>query len=80
MLVEARAAVNALDSQRRTPLHLACEYRQVQVAQLLVDYGAAVDISDIHGSTAIRESLNHGGLMELFVRRLFDHLGKWSWG
>ena len=40
---EGRASVNVGDKDENTPLHVAAEHGHVEVARLLIKYGAQVD-------------------------------------
>jgi ankyrin repeat protein len=43
------------DVDERTPLHLACYYGKVDVAEVLLDHGAQVDAADIRGHTPLHQ-------------------------
>ena len=45
-LIEAGANVNSRDILNRTPLTVACEIQNFEIAQLLIEKGANVDLSD----------------------------------
>ena len=53
-LIENGADVNAcLTNDKCTPLMQACDYGQVYTATCLIDYGAALDLQDKNGDTAL---------------------------
>jgi len=61
-LIEAKAAVDATDRDRRTPLHWASEKTAEQCLRLLLEHGAAVDTVDWGGYSALHSAAKVGSL------------------
>ena len=53
MLIEAGAAVGALDKRRQTPLHYAATKGREAAAMALVDAGAPLGLKDVNGQTEV---------------------------
>lgn len=51
-LLASGANVDSLDENERTPLMLAVSRQYLDVAQVLVDHGAKVNIEDVKGKLA----------------------------
>jgi ankyrin repeat protein len=60
-LVRAGANVNSHDGAKRcAPLHMAARRGNVEIAEALLDSGAAVDLKDSVGDTPLRRAINCG--------------------
>ena len=46
LLISRGAALNQWDQLRRTPLHLACANNHVEVALMLLEAGADIDVTN----------------------------------
>jgi len=72
-LVLSGEDVSAVDKMMMTPLHLACQQGHAEVAQVLLEAGAAVDRRDMYGNTPLWRAVfafrGDGGL----IRSLLDH-------
>ena len=55
--IEAKGGMNA-----GTPLHVACSYGRVEVLLLLIDHGADVSFTDIHGRSPLHAAAIQGDL------------------
>ena len=66
----ADGTLDAVNEQRRTPLHLAAAAAASQGVQLLLDHGAAVDARDAQGQTALH--LACGAASEACVKLLLS--------
>lgn len=62
LIEQNHASPNWENADGRTPLLLACNARQVDVASYLVRHGADVNHTDIHGVTALLCASKHGDL------------------
>ena len=51
LLLEAGARIDPVDDQGSTPLHLACDYGNAQMAMFLFRHGASVTIRNDEGKT-----------------------------
>ena len=54
LLIHDHSMVNAFDSDNNTPLHDAALFGHVEVARTLLEYGASVDIKNVHGDTPLK--------------------------
>lgn len=52
-MLDGGAQVNAIDSVQRTALWTACSVKGLSMVELLLDYGAAVDMADDNGFTPL---------------------------
>ncbi len=71
-LVRAGADVNVCGGvTRATPLHMAARRGFVQIAEALLDCGAAIDARDNKGDTPLQRALNcrKGNVAELLRKR-----------
>ncbi|KAF1532695.1 Ankyrin repeat and SOCS box protein 10, partial [Eudyptes sclateri] len=57
LLVESGASINAADRDRQHPLHLACKNANALVAELLLAWGANVNVMNYSGNTALHNIL-----------------------
>jgi ankyrin repeat protein len=55
LLLGKGLGMHARDEDERTPLHLACYYGQLDVAEMLLNLGAQVNASDIRGHTSLHQ-------------------------
>ena len=55
LLLAHGLGMHTRDQDERTPLHLACYYGQVDVAEMLLDHGELVDAEDIRGHTPLHQ-------------------------
>ena len=53
MLLKYGADINALDHQKRTPLHLAVRQGNLKAAKMLLKHGARKDLKDENGMTPL---------------------------
>ena len=49
-----------VDWMGRTPLHRAARYNHVDILQLLLQYGARIDVVDVHGQSPLHSAAEHG--------------------
>ena len=54
LLIHDHSMVNAFDSDNNTPLHDAALFGHLEVARTLLEYGASVDIKNVHGDTPLK--------------------------
>ncbi|KFW71498.1 Ankyrin repeat and SOCS box protein 10, partial [Pygoscelis adeliae] len=78
LLVESGASINAADRDRQHPLHLACKNANAQVAELLLAWGANVNVMNYSGNTALHNILQATAYKlehhpELVVRALLNY-------
>ena len=52
--------INAKTSINRTPLHLACLHGFIEVAKVLVEYGADINAVDDDHNTSLHYACMHG--------------------
>lgn len=64
-LILAGADLNAAGAQDRTALHKSIRYGNIEIARLLIDAGADVDVFDDHGWTPLHVTINRGNGNEL---------------
>ncbi|CAE7884568.1 ANK3 [Symbiodinium sp. KB8] len=62
LLIEARAGLDIKDSVGSTPLHIALNEKNLQVAGLLIEARAGLDIKDSDGSTPVQSALKEKNL------------------
>ncbi|RSL74131.1 hypothetical protein CEP53_000453 [Fusarium sp. AF-6] len=71
ILIEAEADTNALDKERRTPLHVAATHA-LQVAKSLLEAESHLDCRDSNGQTPLHVACGRGDdaadMVELFIR------------
>jgi ankyrin repeat protein len=67
---EAHAMQADKSNRRKTPLHIAAEWDNVEVAEVLVGGGAAVDAQDSSGNTALSIASEWGSMR--MVRMLVE--------
>ena len=60
MLLDAKASVNAQNSNGETPLFIACQEGHGRIAQLLLDCGAAIDQARTDGVRPIFRACQEG--------------------
>ncbi|UNI20763.1 hypothetical protein JDV02_006822 [Purpureocillium takamizusanense] len=70
MLLTYGASVSAVNVAWRTPLHRAAANCELDIALLLVDEGARIDVTDRQGSTPLNEALLYDS--EDFIAALID--------
>ena len=58
--------INAQNKHGNTPLHVACEWRWLDIVQLLVTSGCNVDIYNNCGHTPLTLAIKHNR-MEIFI-------------
>lgn len=70
LALAAGARPNALESNRKTPLHHAVNHRSVDVAALLLQHGADVDAKDNQEKTPLHyaASRGHAGMVALLLK------------
>ncbi|NXM67810.1 ASB10 protein, partial [Serilophus lunatus] len=78
LLVDSGASTNAADRDRQHPLHLACKNANAQIAELLLERGANVNVMNYGGNTALHNVLQVAAYKrehrpELVVRALLNH-------
>ena len=59
-MVQADAPIDPMDKNRTTPLHLAARYGHDGVAELLIEKGASLRKTDIHGKNCLGIAITHG--------------------
>jgi ankyrin repeat protein len=75
LLLENKSLVNLLDKRMNTPLHLAAEAGNVEIAQLLINSGANLNAQDdmgrtpLHRSTSFRPNLE---MIDLLIQNGVD--------
>lgn len=74
MLLERGAAIHTPSHVGETPLHVASQYGQVQVAQLLMEHGADLHVRDHHSRTPSEVASIYG--KRNIVRLLSEYLAK----
>jgi hypothetical protein len=57
-LIERGASVHVKDQHGRTPLHVACANKQLEIVALLLEHGAVVDEPDNEGKTPYASASN----------------------
>ena len=62
--------VHLRSGSQNTPLHLACEYGNVDGAKLLVDNGAEIEVANFRGRTPMMQAIYEGHIM--VVRLLLE--------
>ncbi|NXY64859.1 ASB10 protein, partial [Callaeas wilsoni] len=78
LLVESGASINTADRDQQHPLHLACKNANAQIAELLLAWGANVNVMNYGGNTALHNVLQVAAYKlehrpELVVRALLNH-------
>ncbi|NWV96444.1 ASB10 protein, partial [Machaerirhynchus nigripectus] len=78
LLVESGACINAADQDQQHPLHLACKNANAQIVELLLAWGANVNVMNYGGNTALHNILQVAAYKlehhpELVVRALLNH-------
>lgn len=71
LLLEHGARVDPVDRRGRTPLHLAVQYQNREIAGLLLEKGAAVDVIDKAGNRPLLHAIR--SLDRDMVTLLLDH-------
>jgi ankyrin repeat protein len=71
MLKEAPFLIRARDGAGRTPLSVAAWCGHAQVAELLIDFGADINVQDRYGWTPLREAevSNRRAVVDLLRQR-----------
>lgn len=59
-LIANGCSLDAVDSNRRTALHVACSLGRLEIARILVEGGANVDAASIQGQTPLHEACVNG--------------------
>jgi ankyrin repeat protein len=52
--------VNAGDAEQRTPLHYACGFNHLEIAKMLIDEGAKLEVLDSKGNTPLHYAAGYG--------------------
>jgi ankyrin repeat protein len=52
--------VNAGDAEQRTPLHYACGFNHLEIAQMLLGEGAQLESADSKGNTPLHYAAGYG--------------------
>lgn len=69
-----KLSVNLTDSNKRTPLHWASDFNQVEVMKYLISKGAAVNSQDAFGITPLLAATyeGHAGAVKLLLEHKAD--------
>ena len=78
LLVESKAAINALDQNKNTPLHYAAGYGEEKCVQLLLENGAsltdkndddktALEVAQLNEQAGIAKLLSTQGTQDAFL-------------
>ena len=73
-LIKAHADINAQDYLKKTALHHAVQYNQVENAKLLIQNGIDVHLCDIHEKTAL--DIAKGDRNQVLIKLIEDSLSK----
>ena len=73
-LLKGRQRLNVTDSNRRTPLHIACSLGRQEMVQLFVKIGMNVDACSIVGQTPLHETCigGHYGILKMLISEVAD--------
>lgn len=52
--------VNAGDAEQRTPLHYACGFNHLEIAKMLIEEGANLEVTDSKGNTPLHYAAGYG--------------------
>ncbi len=69
---EDSSAIEACDAEGSSPLALAVASGHRELARILVEYGAGLDIADKHGMTPIFRAVIIGGKIVLTYKKLLQ--------
>ena len=54
--------INVQNREGKTPLHIVAKFNSLNVVQILLDRGAAIDIKDINGCIPLHDAVRIGNI------------------
>ncbi|KAK9870240.1 hypothetical protein WA026_006325 [Henosepilachna vigintioctopunctata] len=74
LLVDYKANVNSKNKFKETPIHFAVETRNIGLIEVLLEYGASINIPDVNGRTAMDIALEKKTRFPTVFECLAKHL------